>query len=42
MHTDLGETFLYAVDAVSGVRLGADHVLEDGQVVKIVAAGKRG
>ncbi len=42
IHTDLGDTFLYAVDAVTGVRLGADHVLEDGQVVKIVAAGKRG
>ena len=42
IHTDLGDTFLYAVDAVTGVRLGADHVLEDGQVIKIVAAGKRG
>ncbi len=42
IHTDLGETFLYAVDAATGVRLGAEHVLEDGQVVKIVAAGKRG
>ncbi|MEM1994581.1 MAG: redox-regulated ATPase YchF [Nitrososphaerales archaeon] len=42
IHTELGETFLYAVDALTGVRLGADHVLEDGQVVKIVAAGKRG
>lgn len=42
IHTDLGDTFLYAVDAVSGIRLGAEHVLEDGQVVKIVAAGKRG
>ena len=42
IHTDLGDTFLYAVDAVSGVRLGADHVLEDGQVVKIVATGRRG
>lgn len=42
IHTDLGETFLYAIDATTGVRLGADHVLKDGQVVKIVAAGKRG
>lgn len=42
IHTELGETFLYAIDAITGVRLGADHVLEDGQVVKIVAAGKRG
>jgi len=42
IHTDLGDSFLYAVDAVSGVRLGADHVLEDGQVIKIVAAAKRG
>jgi ribosome-binding ATPase YchF (GTP1/OBG family) len=42
IHTDLGDTFLYAVDAVSGVRLGADHVLEDGQVIKIVATGRRG
>jgi ribosome-binding ATPase YchF (GTP1/OBG family) len=42
IHNDLGETFLHAVDAKSGMRLGADHVLKDGDVIKIIATGRRG
>jgi ribosome-binding ATPase YchF (GTP1/OBG family) len=42
IHSDLGETFLYGVDAKRGMRLGADHPLKNGDVVKIVSAAKRG
>ncbi|MCP8311438.1 MAG: redox-regulated ATPase YchF [Candidatus Methylarchaceae archaeon HK02M1] len=42
IHTDLGKGFLYAVDAKKGVRLGADYVLKDRDVIKIVSTTKRG
>ena len=42
IHSDLGETFLYGVDAKRGMRLGADHPLKNGDVVKIVSSAKRG
>ncbi|MDG6939399.1 MAG: TGS domain-containing protein, partial [Nitrososphaerota archaeon] len=42
IHGDLGEGFLYAVDAKKKLRLGADYRLKDGDVVKIVSAAKRG
>ncbi|RJS72532.1 TGS domain-containing protein [ANME-2 cluster archaeon] len=35
IHTDIGEGFLYAVDARQRMRMG--RVLEDGDVVKIVS-----
>lgn len=38
VHTELGESFLYAVDARRKRRIGEDHILENGDVVKIVAA----
>jgi hypothetical protein len=41
IHTELGQTFLYAIDAKRGIRLGADHQLENGDVVKIVASARR-
>ena len=41
IHTDLGETFLYAVDARTKTRLGEDYVLRDNDVIKIVAAKAR-
>lgn len=41
IHTDLGESFLYAVDAKRKKRIGEDHLLEDNDVVKIVAAKAR-
>jgi len=41
IHTDLGKTFLYAIDAKTKMRIGEDHVLKDGDVVKIVAAAAR-
>ncbi|MEM4297441.1 MAG: TGS domain-containing protein, partial [Nitrososphaerota archaeon] len=41
IHTDLGDSFIYAIDVLSGRRIGADHVLKDSDVIKIVAAAKR-
>ena len=38
VHTELAETFLFAIDARSGKRLGADHVLADRDIVKIVSS----
>ncbi|HZW84566.1 MAG TPA: TGS domain-containing protein, partial [Nitrososphaerales archaeon] len=42
VHTDLADTFLYAVDARTGMRLGSDYVLKNRDIVKIVSGGKRG
>jgi ribosome-binding ATPase YchF (GTP1/OBG family) len=37
VHTELASKFIGAVDARRHMRVGADHVLENGDVVKIVA-----
>ncbi|MDG6909897.1 MAG: redox-regulated ATPase YchF [Nitrososphaerota archaeon] len=42
VHSELAETFLYGIDARTGKRLAADHVLMNRDVVKIVSSGKRG
>jgi len=42
VHSELAEGFLYAVDARTGKRLGADHVLRNRDIVKIVSSSKRG
>ncbi len=42
VHSELAESFLYAVDARTGKRLGSDHVLSNGDIVKVVSSGKRG
>ncbi len=42
VHTELAETFLYAIDARTGKRLSADHKLGNRDIVKIVSSGKRG
>jgi len=42
IHSDLGETFLHAVDAKTGLRLGADYILKDSDIVKIVSRSSRG
>ncbi len=41
IHTDLGKSFLYAIDAKSKRRVGEDYVLQDNDVIKIVAAKAR-
>jgi ribosome-binding ATPase YchF (GTP1/OBG family) len=38
IHADLAKHFLYAVDAQKKTRMGKEHALEDGAVVKIVSA----
>ncbi len=40
IHSDIGEHFLYAVDAKTKMRLGEKHELNDGDVVKIVSTAK--
>jgi ribosome-binding ATPase YchF (GTP1/OBG family) len=42
VHADLAKGFLYAVDARSKQRIGADHKLKSGDVIKIVSASSRG
>jgi ribosome-binding ATPase YchF (GTP1/OBG family) len=42
VHADLAKGFLYAVDARTKQRIGADHKLKSGDVIKIVSASSRG
>ncbi|MCS7142502.1 MAG: redox-regulated ATPase YchF [Aigarchaeota archaeon] len=41
IHTELGEGFLYAIDARNGMRLPSDFALRPGDVISIVSARKR-
>lgn len=41
IHTELGESFIYAVDARSKRRLGEEYMLKDRDVISIVSARKR-
>jgi ribosome-binding ATPase YchF (GTP1/OBG family) len=41
IHTELGEGFIYAVEAREKKRVGEDHILKDRDVVSIVSAKKR-
>jgi hypothetical protein len=40
VHSDIGEGYLHAVDARAKRRVGEDHELEEGDVVKIVSTAK--
>jgi len=42
IHSDLGEGFIYAVEARSKMRVGEDYVLKDRDVLSIASAKKRG
>jgi len=42
VHTDLGESFIYAIEAREKKRVGEDYVLKDRDVVSIISARKRG
>jgi ribosome-binding ATPase YchF (GTP1/OBG family) len=42
VHADLAKGFLYAIDARTKQRIGADHPLKNGDVIKIVSAASRG
>jgi len=41
IHTELGESFLYAIDARARMRKGEDYVLKDKDVIRIVATKGR-
>jgi hypothetical protein len=41
IHTELGESFIYAVDARGRKRIGEDAILKDRDVISIVSAKKR-
>ncbi|MCE4617284.1 MAG: redox-regulated ATPase YchF [Desulfurococcales archaeon] len=38
IHTDIGKGFLYAINAKTKQRIGENHVLKNGDVIKIVSA----
>jgi len=40
IHTDIGDRFLYAVDARTKMRLAEKHELKTGDVIKIVSTAK--
>jgi hypothetical protein len=40
VHTDIGKGFLYAVDARTRMRIKENHVLKDGDIIKIVSTAK--
>ncbi len=42
IHADLAKGFLHAVDVKTKQRIGADHILKDGDVIKIVSTMSRG
>ncbi|HJN57994.1 MAG TPA: redox-regulated ATPase YchF [Nitrososphaerales archaeon] len=42
IHSDLGETFLHAINVKTGLRLGADYILKDSDIIKIVSKSSRG
>jgi ribosome-binding ATPase YchF (GTP1/OBG family) len=42
IHGDLAKGFLHAIDVRSKQRLGADHQLRNGDVIKIVSTMSRG
>ncbi|MBX5326857.1 redox-regulated ATPase YchF [Candidatus Bathyarchaeota archaeon A05DMB-4] len=41
IHTELGESFIYAIEAHEKKRVGEDYVLKNGDVISIVSARKR-
>jgi ribosome-binding ATPase len=41
IHTEIGDRFLYAVDARTRLRLGEKHELKNGDVIKIVSTAKK-
>jgi ribosome-binding ATPase YchF (GTP1/OBG family) len=40
VHSDIGDGYLHAVDAKAGRRVGEDHELAEGDVVKIISTAK--
>ena len=42
IHQDIGNGFLHAVDAKTKQRIGADHQLKNGDIIKIISTMSRG
>jgi len=42
IHADIAKGFLYAIDCKTKQRIGADHLLKNGDVIKIVSSMSRG
>lgn len=42
IHADLAKGFLHAIDAKTKQRIGSDHILKEGDVIKIVSSMSRG
>jgi len=42
IHQDIAKGFLFAIDAKTKQRIGADHELKNGDVIKIVSSLSRG
>ena len=40
VHTDIGDGYLYAIDARLNRRISEDQILKDGDIIKIVSAAK--
>jgi ribosome-binding ATPase YchF (GTP1/OBG family) len=40
VHTDIGKGFLYALDARTKMRIKENHILKNGDIIKIVSAAK--
>ncbi|WP_370004731.1 redox-regulated ATPase YchF [Methanothermobacter sp. KEPCO 2] len=38
IHTEIGDSFMHAVDARKGMRVAADHELEDGDIISIICS----
>jgi len=36
IHTDIGESFMHAIDAKKGMRVSSDYELEEGDIISIV------
>ncbi len=41
IHSDLGKTFLYAINAITKQRVGESYILKDDDVIKIIATAGR-
>ena len=41
IHSELGETFIYAIEAREKKRVGENYILKDRDVISIVSAKKR-
>lgn len=40
IHTDLAKNFIYAVDARKKIRISKDHILNDGDIIRIVSGAR--